>query len=143
MNIYSRSTVRLIQPEQFGENLSEKQWHLDSVKAVLVRPWQVRVRTEFDAPLTRLKYITNQILDQHGRTPFCTRCSLGTGAHSSECRAPFEAIWTKELAEAEVANRADDSIPMGPDARENEPLESTEAAGTTCCDGGRKHGSSR
>ena len=93
----------------------EEQWNLDSVKAVSVRPWELGVRTEFDAPAARQKYITNQALDKHGRTPLCTRCALGTGAHLSECRARFEAIWTKELAEAEVASRADDSIPTGPD----------------------------
>ena len=75
-----------------------------------MRPWELRVRTEFDAPLARQKYITNQMLDRHGRTPFCTRCSLGTGAHSSECLPRFEATWTEELAEAEVANRAEAEV---------------------------------
>ena len=59
------------------------------------------------------------MLDQHGRTPLCTRCSLGTGSHSSDCGARFEVIWTKGLAEAEVpfraeaevANRAVDAVP--------------------------------
>ena len=87
------------------------------------------MRTEFDATAVRQKYITNQALDKHGRTPLCTRCALGTGAHSSECRARFEVTWTKELAEAEVASRADDSIPVGPDVKESESLKSTEAAG--------------
>ena len=87
------------------------------------------MRTDFDAPGVRQKYITNQALDKHGRTPLCTRCALGTGAHSSECRARCEAIWTKELAEAEAANRADDSIPAGPEVKEIESLEVTEAAG--------------
>ena len=78
------------------------------------------MRTEFGAPAVRQKYITNQALNKHGRTPHCTRCALGTGAHSSEYRARFEDIWTKELAEAEVANRAADSISMGPNATESE-----------------------
>ena len=91
----------------------EEQWNLDSVKEVVVHPWELRVRTEFDTPAVRQKYITNQALNKHGRTPHCTRCALGTGAHTSECRARFEAMWTKELAEAQVANRAADSISMG------------------------------
>ena len=37
----------------------EEQWNLDSVKAVLVRPWGLRVRTEFDAPAVGQKYFTN------------------------------------------------------------------------------------
>ena len=79
------------------------------------------------------------MLDQHGRTPLCTRCSLGTGSHSSDCRARFEAIWTKELAEAEVpirveaevANRAVEAVPIDPSVRVSEPVEpaATAAAG--------------
>ena len=114
----------------------EEQWNLESVKAVLVSPWESRVRTEVAAPLTGQMYITNQMLDQHGRTPLCTRCSLGTRAPSSDCRTRFEAIWNKELAEAEFSNRAEaeaaraaDDAPRGPDVRESEPVESTEAAG--------------
>ena len=34
----------------------DEQWSLESVKAVLVGPSELRVRTEFDAPLTRQKY---------------------------------------------------------------------------------------
>ena len=105
------------------------QWNLESVKAVLVSPSELPVRTELDALLTRQKYITNQMLDQHGRTPLCTRCSLVTGSHSSDCRARFESTWTKELAEAEVpiraevevANRAVDEVPIDPTVRVSEP----------------------
>ena len=45
------------------------------------------------------------MLDQDGRTPLCTKCSFGAGSHASDCRARFEAIWTKELVEAEVPIR--------------------------------------
>ena len=41
----------------------DEQWNLESVKAVLVSPWELQLRTDFDAPLTRQKYITNQMLD--------------------------------------------------------------------------------
>ena len=58
-----------------------------------------------------------------------TRCALDTGAHSLECRARFDIVWTKELPEAETASRAADSIPSGPDVRELELLKSTEATG--------------
>ena len=106
-------------------------------QSCVVSPWYVRVRTELDAPPTRQKYITNQMLDQHGRTPLCRRCSLGAGSHSSDCRARFEAIWTKELAEAdvpiraeaEVANLAADAVPIDPNVRVSEPVEPAAAAG--------------
>ena len=111
----------------------DEQWNLESVKAVLVRP----CATDFEAPLSRQKYITNHMLDQHGRTPLCTRCSLGTGSHSSDSRARFEAIWIKELAEAEVpiraeadvANRAVDAVPIDPNVRVSEPVGPAAAAG--------------
>ena len=48
----------------------EEQWNLDNVKAVLVRLWEWRVCTEFGAPLTRQKYITNQMLDEHDEYHF-------------------------------------------------------------------------
>ena len=120
--------VRLAQPEQFGEHL-EEQWNLDSVKAVLIRSWDLKVSTKLDTSAVRPKYITNQVLDKHGRAPLCTRCALGTEAHSSECRARFEIIWTKELAGAEITSRAADSVPSGPDVREIGSLEFTEATG--------------
>ena len=63
--------------------------------------------------------------------------SLGTRSHSSECRARFKVIWTKELAEAEVpiraeaevAKRAVDAVPIDPNGRVSEPLEPAAAAG--------------
>ena len=41
--------------------------------------------------------ILEAMLKKHGRTPHCDRCHSGEGEHSRECRARFEAIWTKEL----------------------------------------------
>ena len=61
-------------------------------------------------------------------TPLCTKCAWCTGAH---CRARFEISWTKELAEAETASHAGDSILSSPDVREIESLKSTEATGQT------------
>ena len=71
--------------------------------------------TELDTLAVRQKYITNQVLDKQGRMPLCTKCALGAEVHSSECRARFEIIWAKELAEAGIASRAADNIPSGPD----------------------------
>ena len=77
MNICSRSEVRLIQPERFGENHVRNFGIRRVSKAVLVCPWELRVRTEFDAPLSRQKYITNQMLDQHGPTPALHKMLVG------------------------------------------------------------------
>ena len=102
---------------------------MDSVKAVLIRSWELKVSMKLDTSAVRPKYITDQVLDKHGRTPLCTRCALGTEAHTSECRARFEIIWTIELAEAETTSRAADSVPSSADVREIGSLVFTEATG--------------
>ena len=45
------------------------------------------------------------------------------------CRTRFEIIWTKELAEADTASHAADSILSSPDVRGIESLRSTRAIG--------------
>ena len=118
----------------------DEQWNLESVTAALVSPWELRERAEFDAPLTRQKYITNQMLDQHGRTPLLTR-SLGTRPHSSDRRARSESIWTKELAEAEVPIRAEaevanlsvKEVPIDPHVRARRARGCSRWS--ACCDG--------
>ena len=62
---------------------SDEQLNLDSVKAVLSRPWELKASTELHTA-ARQKYIMNQVLDKRGR-PLITKCALGA-AHSSECR---------------------------------------------------------
>ena len=37
----------------------DEQWNLANAKAVFVSPWELRVRTELDAPPTGQKYTTN------------------------------------------------------------------------------------
>ena len=62
---------------------------------------------------------------------------MGTGPHSSDCRARFESIWTEELAEAEVPIRAEaevanlsvNEVPIDPHVRVSEPVEPAAAAG--------------
>ena len=48
-------------------------------------------------------YITRAMLQEHGATPLCTACALGTGAHSPECRARFEKQYNWENAFAAPA----------------------------------------
>ena len=81
--------------------------------------------TVTDAPVTRQESTTNQALDEHRCTPRCTRCDGDTGLH---CRIRLEIIWTKEFAEAEVANHAVDAVPLDPHVRVSEPVEPAAAA---------------
>ena len=57
----------------------DEKWNLDSVKAVLRRLWELKASTEIDTSVARQKYITSQSLDEHRRTPLCTRCTWDTG----------------------------------------------------------------
>ena len=99
---------------------------LGSGKAVLNRIQEWKASTDINTPVARQKYITNQVLDEHRRTPLCTRYARDVGAH---CRARFEIIWTKEFAEAEVANRTVDVVLIDPNMRSSEPVEPAAAAG--------------
>ena len=89
----------------------DEKWNLDSVKAVLscIQDWEAS--TEIDTSADRQKYISNQALDKHRRAPLCTKSAWDTGA---QCRARFEINWTTELAEAETASHAVDSILSSP-----------------------------
>ena len=100
--------------------------NLGSVKAVLNRIQELKASTQIDTSVGRPKYITNQALNEHRRTPLCTRCAWDTEAH---CRTRFEIICTEEFAEAEVANRTVDAVPIDPNVRVSEPVEPVAAAG--------------
>ena len=104
----------------------DEKWNLGSTKAVLNRIQELKASTEIDTSDARQKYIRNQALNEHRRTPLCTRCAWDTGAH---CRARFEIICTKELAETEVAKFTVDVGPIDPNVRVNEPVEPADAAG--------------
>ena len=67
MNMCSGSMARLAQPEQFEEHL-EEQWNLDSIKAVLIRSWELNVSTKLDTSAVRPKNITKQVLDKRSYT---------------------------------------------------------------------------
>ena len=81
--------------------------NLGNVKAMLNRIQKWKTSTEIDTSVDRQKYITNQALNEHKRTPLCTRCARDAGAH---CQARFENIRTKEFAGTETANHAADII---------------------------------
>ena len=101
-------------------------WNLGSVQPVLNRKRELKTSMEIDTSVAGQKYITNQPLNEHRRTTLCTRCAWDTGAH---CRARFEIIWTKVFAEAEVAHRIVDAVPIDPNVRVSEPVEPVAAAG--------------
>ena len=54
-----------------------------SAKAVWSRLWELKASAEIDTLVTGQKYITNHAVDEHRRTPLCTRCVLGYKAAKS------------------------------------------------------------
>ena len=97
----------------------DEKWNLGSVKAVLNRIQELTASTQFDTSVARQKYIVSQALNKHRRSPLCTRCARDTR---------FEIMWTKEFAEAEVANRTVDAVPIDPNVRVSESVEPAAAA---------------
>ena len=103
-----------------------EKWNLGSVKAVLNQKW--KTSTEIDTSVDRQKYITNQALNEHRRTPLCTRCAQEVGVH---CRSRFENIGSQEFAETETTHAADII------------LSSSGTTGQTVATGGSEHRSNR
>ena len=89
--------------------------------------------TERDTAVARQKYITNQALDKHRRTLLYTRRILVAEARALEQQSLFESVCIKELAEVEIASRADDGMSSGPDVNAIESWMSTEATELLCC----------
>ena len=105
----------------------DEQWNLDSGKTVSRRHRASKVSTERVTTVARQRYITKKALDKHKRTLLCTRRILVTDQCAVEHQSRFESVWIKELAEAEIASRADDGMSSGPDVSEVESWMSTEA----------------
>ncbi len=49
-------------------------------------------------PLIRSFYVTKALLDRHGMTAGCPKCSTGKGHQSAECRVRIEEAQTAEYA---------------------------------------------
>ena len=96
--------------------------------AVWSRLWELNARTEIDTSVVRYEYIMNHAVDEHRRTPLCTRCAWDTRAHY---RTRFDIIWTTEFAETEAACHVADNILSSPGVREMKSLKSAGAIGQT------------
>ena len=91
------------------KQVRDEKWNLGSVKAVLSRIPGSKVNTDIDTSVARQEYITIQALDEHG---CATRYTRGDGDTEAHCRTRGESIWIKEFAEAKVANRTVDVVPI-------------------------------
>ena len=71
-------------PEEF-------RWNAEMLQDIRVTPWKP---TPGKTPQVagRSMYITERMIDAHGPTDRCKKCSRGRGEHSAECRQRFETI---------------------------------------------------
>ena len=107
MNMCWRSEVRLTRDEQWN----------------LVPPWELKVRTESDPPATRQKHFTNQtflVQAHYARGALCAQeCTHQRSVRGSRPVGP-------ENLQRQIVQAAD-SVLSGPDVKEREPSEVTEA----------------
>ena len=77
------------------------------VRLIEVSPWQPMPGRHPKSTPGRSMYITERMINAHGPTDECPKCSTGTGHHSAACRQRFDAIQydllQEKLKEAPVA----------------------------------------
>ena len=76
-------TVRRM-PEEF-------RWKAEMLQDIRFTPWKPTLGKSAQV-VGRNVYITERIIDAHGPTDSCRKCSTGQGNHSAECRQRFEKI---------------------------------------------------
>ena len=76
----------------------EFRWNADLLELIDVTPWSPKPKT-VEGPKSRSMYITERMIDAHGPTDRCPKCSTGRGQHSPECRQRFEQIQADLLNE--------------------------------------------
>ena len=98
---------------------------------MLVGLWDLRVRTEFDAPLTRQKYITKHTFGPAWSNTALHKILIGyriTLVRLSSSIRGLRNLLMQKFAEAEVANRTADAVPPDPNVRGSAAVEPAAAA---------------
>ncbi|CAK0829183.1 unnamed protein product [Prorocentrum cordatum] len=99
-------TVRRM-PEEF-------RWQPELIQHIRVTPWK-QTPDKSSGTIGRSMYITERMIDAHGPTDECRKCSTGYGSHSAACRQRFETIQAdllrEKLAKDPVAPEATVVVP--------------------------------
>ncbi|CAK0850454.1 unnamed protein product [Prorocentrum cordatum] len=99
-------TVRRM-PEEF-------RWQPELIQHIRVTPWK-QTPDKSSGTIGRSMYITERMIDAHGPTDDCRKCSTGYGSHSAACRQRFETIQAdllrEKLAKDPVAPEATVVVP--------------------------------
>jgi hypothetical protein len=78
----------------------EFRWNAELLEIIEVSPWNPKTKAVEGAKYRSL-YITERMIDTHGPTDRCTKCSTGKGQHSADCRQRFEQIQADLLIASE------------------------------------------
>ena len=77
----------------------EFRWNADRLMEIRVTPWSTKQPREAIESAKRNMYITERMIDAHGTTDSCPKCTDGKGQHSQACRERFERIQSDLLNE--------------------------------------------
>ena len=69
----------------------EFRWNAEMLQDIRFAPWKT-TQGKSAQVVGRNMYITERMIDAHGPTDSCRKCSTGQGNHSAECRQRFEKI---------------------------------------------------
>ena len=69
----------------------EFRWNADMLQDIRFTPWKPTPGKSAQI-VGRNMYITERMIDAHGRTDSCRKCSTGHWNHSEDCRQRFEKI---------------------------------------------------
>jgi len=89
----------------------EFRWNAELVAQITATPWEPGKATRLESSTLKYRglYITERMIDTHGPTMDCKKCSTGLGQHSAACRQRFEQIQAdllqEKLEEEEARNR--------------------------------------
>ena len=86
----------------------EFRWRGDLVANISATPWNLKPGTRKEVAKPSW-YITESMIDWHGPTDDCNKCSTGKGPHPEPCRQRFEKIQADLLAEKLAATPVEEA----------------------------------
>ncbi|CAK0862523.1 unnamed protein product, partial [Prorocentrum cordatum] len=107
-------TVRRM-PEEF-------RWSEDLLRQISVTPWDPTPARAKEIARPKGLYITERMIDRHGPTSECLKCSTGRGQLSDACRQRFEHIVQEELERRLKTEGASPATPAPPGVAPGTPV---------------------
>eukprot|EP00959_Pyramimonas_sp_CCMP1952_P337996 7078184-Pyramimonas_sp.AAC.1 len=89
---------RGVQMARTARRMPEELWHPELTQNIRATPWK-HIPDKSAEPIGRSMNITERMIDAHGPTDDCRKCSTGYGSHSAACRQRFGTIQADFLRE--------------------------------------------